>query len=245
MQLKLIHIDEINSTNDFARKLIDKEMANQSVVISTNYQSNGKGQSDAVWESEKGKNLLISIILRPETIPAEKCFYISMIAALGIANCISDLGIREVKIKWPNDIYINSKKIAGILIQNDLNQKGISSSIIGIGLNVNQLIFSESIPNPVSLKQLLKKEIDLHSLKEQLIEKIWNYYDLLMAAEFEMIKKKYEQQLFRYNRLYTFASDNQIRFKGKIKGIDESGKLIVKIENKWRSFDMKELIYVL
>ncbi|MBT4338012.1 MAG: biotin--[acetyl-CoA-carboxylase] ligase [Bacteroidetes bacterium] len=245
MQLKLIEIDELNSTNDYARELIENSGAENGMIISAAFQSHGKGQSKAVWESEKGKNILMSIILKPEFLMAEKYFFISMIASLGIADCLhTAFGIENVKIKWPNDIYINARKVAGILIQNDLNQHGISSSIIGVGLNVNQMSFSNSLPNPISMQHVLKKEIDLTFVREKLVEFILHKYHLLIEGRFEEIKANYESQLYKYNLSAEFSSQQKC-FDGIIRGVDEYGKLVVETHAELKSFDMKEIAYIL
>lgn len=245
MQLKLIEFEELNSTNDYARSLIEAGQAEEGSVVCTDNQTQGKGQADSIWESQKGKNLLCSLILKPSFFPAEKYFYISMITALGIADCLSSyLKIEEVKIKWPNDIYIKSEKVAGILIQNDLNQYGISSSIIGIGLNVNQLQFSENLPNPISLAQILGREVELKILRVKVLEAIIIQYQNLMAGEYVQIKAKYEKQLYRFNTKAYYKSEGQVKFEAIISGVDEFGKLLLKTDEELKAFDMKELAYI-
>ena len=136
----VIHLTSVDSTNKYAATLLRKENIPEGTVILADVQTHGKGQGGNTWLSDKDLNLLFSLILKPDFLPAYKQFYLSMSIASGIHDCMADLGIRSW-IKWPNDILIQDKKVAGILIENTIQFQNIQTSIVGIGLNVNQVTF--------------------------------------------------------------------------------------------------------
>jgi BirA family biotin operon repressor/biotin-[acetyl-CoA-carboxylase] ligase len=164
----LIELDITDSTNEYSKKLIKKGPVEEGTVILADFQTKGKGQKDGYWESEKGKNLTFSIILYPNFLDIQKQFYLSMSISIGIVEFLSHLSVKS-KIKWPNDICINNKKVAGILIENSIKRNIISSSIIGIGINVNQTEFKSSAPNPTSLYLELNKTFDIKNTYHLLI----------------------------------------------------------------------------
>lgn len=135
-------------------------------------QTAGRGQRGNSWEAEPGKNITLSLMLRPHDLAANRQFEVSEAVALGVADLVVGLGIDNVRVKWPNDIYVGNGKIAGILIENSLCGAGIARSIAGIGLNVNQTEFISDAPNPVSLAMLTGMTFDLRSLAERMIQLI-------------------------------------------------------------------------
>ena len=141
----------LESTNSFLKQIIHSKEVKNGTIVSTKHQTTGRGQRNNVWESERNKNILMSFVFFPNNIPAENQFIISKAVSLSILDLLLKYK-KNVKIKWPNDIYIDDKKIAGILIENSLRGSEISNSIIGIGLNINQTFFSNKLPNPTSLK---------------------------------------------------------------------------------------------
>jgi len=145
-----IKLNEVNSTNEYAKVLLSKNKPSEGTVIFAHYQTNGKGQFGKTWKSEKGKNLTFSIILYPNFLEAKRAYSLNQAVSLGLKDCIESQKI-PVSIKWPNDIYYHDKKLGGLLIENGLVGENINYSIIGIGLNVNQTTFSQEIPNPTSL----------------------------------------------------------------------------------------------
>jgi len=150
---EIIFLSNVVSTNTTAADYIRSGMTREGMVIRAGYQSAGKGQLGNSWESEDGKNLLFSIILFPNMLAATEQFLLCEFISLGIHDYLNTI-ISGCKIKWPNDIYAGDDKIAGILIENSLAGNAITSSVAGIGLNINQEVFSEQIPNPVSLKMI-------------------------------------------------------------------------------------------
>ena len=158
----------LESTNTFASEVLKKAELQEGTVICADYQTAGKGHQGNRWESEKGKNLIFSIILYPSSVSPDDQFFISMTISLGICDFLRGI-LPEVKIKWPNDIYVRNDKIAGILIENTLIGNTIESCITGIGLNINQEKFSTVIPNPVSIRMITGKESDTFTCLKQLL----------------------------------------------------------------------------
>ncbi len=176
----IIFHNELISTNTCAALLLKQQKPPEGTVIHANFQTAGKGQKGNIWVSEAGKNLLFSIILFPDMIKPEEQFGISMAISLGICDFLNKL-IPVCSIKWPNDIYAGDDKIAGILIENSIRGGNIESSIAGIGLNINQVIFPSYLPNPVSLKLITGKEHDPDYCLNELLSSLDKRYKMLIS----------------------------------------------------------------
>ncbi len=240
---KLERYSSLDSTNMYASHLLRNKRPEEGTVILSDFQTQGKGQQGNNWVSEKGKNLTLSIILFPCFLKAELQFYISMALSLGLIGYLKKFKLPEVKIKWPNDIIVNKRKISGILIENSILKDKISNSVLGIGLNVNQENFPANIFNPTSLKKELKRELNIDSVLMELLESIEYWLTLLYKNEFEFIKESYEKELFLRNIWSAFSIyDGEIR--GLISGVNEIGQLqIKKSDNTIQSFNFKEIIF--
>lgn len=243
-QKKIIKLNEVDSTNSIlAQKYAQRSLPEGSVVVAQS-QTKGRGQGQNKWHSESGKNLLCSFILYPEFLEASKQFYISKIISLAVADLVS-LYTDKVSIKWPNDIYVNDKKIAGLLIENAVEKNMIKSSIIGIGLNVNQKDFVANIPNPVSLTQITKIKHDLDDVLESLTDILEYRYSLLKGKEFNLIDENYLNMLYKYKKLSLFEVKGK-RIAGSIEGVEPTGELIFKNDkSEVLHFGYKEIEYVL
>ena len=241
---KIINLDVVDSTNNYFPKALKESKYPEGSIISTSYQNSGKGQGDNTWESEKGKNLLFSLVLYPEFLAIGNNFLLSKVISLGILNYLKSK-TEEVKIKWPNDIYINDKKIAGILIENVIKGTSISQCIVGIGLNLNQTQYISDAPNPVSLNQVTGK---LYSIEEELIKlrnHIQIFYEKLKAAKYDEINEEYINCLYRFNAFFTYNINNK-PFKAKITGVNEFGHLQVTTEDREKmEFEFKEIEFVI
>lgn len=241
--LKFIFREETGSTNMDAASLVQAENAQEGTVIHTGFQSAGRGQKGNKWESERGKNLLFSIILYPTTVSPAEQFIISMVISLGISDYLKSI-INNVKIKWPNDIYAGNDKIAGILIENSIAGGSIVSSVAGIGLNVNQSRFPDFVPRAVSLRILTGKEYDLPELLTKLTGYLDKRYKQLIAGENLEIKEEYVSSLYRLNESVLFRSGRS-EFKGRIISVNESGCLMVETENgRIRDFAFREIEFI-
>lgn len=244
-----IRLKRVNSTNNYALETISKSKPIEGTVISASYQDKGRGQIGRYWESEKGKNITCSTILYPKFLLAHNQFQLNMAVSLAIFDLIEHYitdSNHKIKIKWPNDIYINDEKIAGILIQNSLKGKSISSSIIGTGININQQVFSKDIPNATSLINLLKTEVDIESTFLWLFRFLTKRYLQLSSGHINQLKNEYLDNLYRKDLWSTFQDEKDLIFKGKIKGVDEIGQLTIMLENdSLRSFAFREVKFVI
>jgi BirA family transcriptional regulator, biotin operon repressor / biotin---[acetyl-CoA-carboxylase] ligase len=220
-----IFLTEVESTNNYANHLVLSKAAEHGTVVLAQHQKMGKGQQGNSWESEFGKNLLMSIILFPDFLPATKQFYLSKIASLALANFVKSEKA-EVSIKWPNDIYVGNSKLAGILIENSIKANHLDSSIIGIGLNLNQERFVSDAPNPVSLKQITGKDYKIEEVALKIWELLSFWFEKLQSRSFSEIDLIYFNQLFRANEWALFAKQG-IQFEARITGIGDFGQLIL------------------
>ncbi|MGM0622212.1 MAG: biotin--[acetyl-CoA-carboxylase] ligase, partial [Bacteroidota bacterium] len=204
----------------------------------------GKGHAKNHWESEPGKNMLASFILFPKFLMAAKQFYLSKIISLALVDLLSDEMV-SVSVKWPNDIYAGNKKLGGILIENSVSGNYIHSSVLGVGLNLNQEKFSEQLPNPVSLKQITQKNYSPETVVEQLKKKLWNWYMKLEEGRKDFIDSAYLQKLYRREQMSRFKKGNYF-FEARIKGIGEFGQLILEMRNGTEKiFQFKEVEFVI
>ena len=176
---RLIRLREVNSTNAYIQSLSRDERLPEGSVVWADFQTAGRGQIGNVWESENGKNLTFSIVFYPSFLLAKHQFLISQIASLSVKETLDEF-ISGITVKWPNDVYWNDKKICGMLIENDLAGQYIYSSVIGIGININQAVFRGDAPNPVSLYQILGREVDIVDFLHRFLGHIYDNYLTLM-----------------------------------------------------------------
>jgi BirA family biotin operon repressor/biotin-[acetyl-CoA-carboxylase] ligase len=237
---QIIKLNSVDSTNNYTAKLVKETKISFGTVIMADFQTHGKGQRSSVWKSEKGLNLLISIYFDSSFLNSENIFFLSKAVALAIRECIEKIIGIKVYIKWPNDILINGSKIAGVLIENQWKNEKLSSSIIGIGLNVNQVIFSGE-EKVISLKNLTSKLYNLNSILKSLCSSLDSQFTRLRNFEFLEIDRQYHSFLFVYNQWYNYEK-NKINFKGKLIKVDSFGKMVLELENGDKeSFDIKEI----
>ena len=238
---KIITLDETPSTNAYLQELISKTECFEGLVVVTKNQTQGKGQRGNTWESENGKNLTFSVLLKPN-LPIEEQFVLSQMVSLGIYDFLAKMGFEHVAIKWPNDIYVDGKKIAGILIENTLTSNKIANCIVGIGLNVNQTQFSPTI-NATSLALLTEQTFEMQPLLNELLKCIEVRYLQLKAGKTSLIKHEYLNVLLGCQKPLHYLVNNQ-RVTGIIKGISPIGKLQVEINFQVKEFDLKEISLV-
>lgn len=238
---QLFEFDELPSTNDKIRELHDSKMAGHGAVLKTLFQTKGRGQSGNLWESEKGKNLLISVLLEPATCSADEQVYINLVVGLALYDFVNRYFPARTKIKWPNDIYVDDSKIAGILIENSLQGSVIKQSIIGIGLNINQKNFS--VPKAISMSILSAKDFNINDCYAELISCINKRYDELCLHLKYKLMNDYNSVLYRKDSKAFFKVNDRV-IEGEISGIDPSGKLIVMSNGIKQVFANKEIEYL-
>lgn len=241
---KVIFIRNLPSTNTYALSLLASEKPEEGTIVRTDFQSAGRGQPGNKWDSEPGKNLLFSIILYPERILPINQFMISMAISLGMHDYLAGK-FEGCKIKWPNDIYINDDKIAGILIESAIMGNTIAHMVAGIGLNVNQETFRSDIPNPVSMKILGGTGYDLDECLAELSELIGSRYDEVKSTRtYGRIRQEYTSKLYRLNTKNAFR-DLAGHFTGTIKGVDKSGVISIEDEKgRNRRYSFREVEFI-
>lgn len=242
----LIHLQSTTSTNSYASNLIAKGDPKHGTVISTDYQTQGKGQIGRFWFSSPQKNILTSFIGRPENFNANDQFYINIVASLAIRDTIHQIiPDQNVFLKWPNDIYVKSRKIAGILIETQLTGKLVTNLIVGIGINVNENAFPEELIQATSLLKILGYEIPMETVWEKLIDNFNKYYSLLEAKEGTKLRNLYHQFLYKIDETITLKDNQGFRFVGKILGVDLLGKLKVQYGEIVKLYNFGEIKIVL
>ena len=256
MNWKIIHIDETDSTNRWLKDKASKAEAlgfapqtlrlqplntntSENTVVWTDYQTAGRGCGTNTWESERGKNLLFSMLIHPMDIAANEQFRITEAVSVALCQTLQAYINNKVEIKWPNDIYVGDKKICGILIENRLQGNTIKESIIGIGLNVNQTTFKSDAPNPVSMRQLTGKETDL----EELLQAFLRAFDVTYHSKTTCFA--YKSMLFRRGK-YAFYEDKTSCFAATLTDVLPDGRLLlVDKDGRERLYAFKEVRFVL
>ncbi len=260
----LLDFEELSSTNQFASDWLagltplsndTKNKPSEGSVISTYRQTAGRGQIGSHWLSEPDKNLSFSIIFYPSFLRPHEQFYLNKAIALAVRQYVEHILNKtlanppKVTIKWSNDIYIGDKKVTGILIQNNLSSQHIVSSIIGIGMNINQLHFSQAMGNPTSLAAETGQTFDLEHTLDDLCSYVEQRYLQLRACarknDFSIFDAEYLKHLYRIHLAAPFRRLDETVFVGKIRGITEGGKLMIEHENKHiENFDIKEIKFL-
>lgn len=248
-----INLPTVDSTSTFIREMIADErtggvvsaqaLPGMTLVVAED-QTKGRGQVGNSWETEKGKNIIFSLLCHPDFVRASKQFLLSQCMALAIRNALAE-HVDGVKVKWPNDIYVGDKKISGTLIECDLMGKSIANCIIGTGVNINQEVFVSDAPNPTSLKLLTGKEHDKEEILTDIIQRFSELYDRLAKGEEEAIRSEYMQCLYRSDGMYEYE-DVRGRFKAEIAGVEPTGHLLLKFDNgNVVRYEFKEVKFVL
>jgi len=210
-------------------------------VISATNQTNGKGQLGNEWSSNIGENLTFSVFLDTSCLQSENQFYLSCAVSISVFNVLKSILIPQLSVKWPNDILSHHKKISGILIENVVKANEKSHSIIGIGINVNQLVFNLGF-KASSLKNIMGMHFELDELLLMVLVELQKQIKKLKQGKFEELHQAYEQNLFRKNKPSTFMNAEGELFSGFIKNVTPSGKLRVLLEDEiLQEFRLKEV----
>lgn len=241
---KVIWLPEVASTNSYVKELlVSREIEEFSVFVADN-QTHGKGQKGNFWESEPGQNLTFSVVLYPDFIPVNKQFMISKIVSLALVKTVVAV-VGDATVKWPNDLYIGDKKVGGVLIENSIMGPSIKNSIVGIGLNVNQLVFKSNAPNPVSLRQMTGVEMDVKGLLFSFLENLLDEYECLFNGAFEGVDERYFGQLYRREGFHKYQ-DATGEFKARIAGVAPAGHLeLLTDTGVTKSFAFKEVEFII
>lgn len=238
--MKSMYLRETRSTNLVLKEMLREYELPEGFVLRTDFQSAGKGQPGNSWESEKGKNLLFSVLLYPQHIAIDQQFILSQLVSVAILRTLNSF-CAGFSIKWPNDIYFGDKKIGGILIENSLQGSKLNTSIVGIGLNINQKTFRSDAPNPVSLRQITAKNQRRKNILQDVLN---NIFELYKKMDVEAIRKEYSENLYRRVGFYTYR-DNKGLFEAELAGIESDGCLKLKTRTgEIRAYYFKEVAFV-
>ncbi|ARS37536.1 biotin--[acetyl-CoA-carboxylase] ligase [Pontibacter actiniarum] len=239
---QLLFIPACASTNSEAQQLLIKNEATEGCTVITHRQTQGRGQRGNTWEAAPGQNITLSVILSPSFLPVRQQFYLNMAVSLAVLDLLREQGLQQARVKWPNDLFFEDKKLGGILIENSINSHSLQHSIIGIGLNVNQLQFA--YPTATSMANVCGRTFDLEKVTMRLLEHLEKRYLQLRGGHTARLKYEYLQVLYRYQEVHPFKIGQQ-QVQGQILGVDEDGRLAVEIERELRYFSFKEISHVI
>ena len=241
----VLHFQQLASTNTYMEQQLQcQNRANvpdwpDGMIVMTDFQTGGRGRQTHSWHSEKSKNLLMSILIYPH-LPAEAQFRVTEWISLALSDHLRQNVGLEAQIKWPTDIYIHGKKIAGILISHRWHGKEIASSVIGIGLNLNQESFPETLPNPTSVLLETGNKSDMLKTALQIRERL----SQLRNTEASLLHERYQQLLYQRHvpALYTDTCNGET-FEGLLEGVNEMGLLVIRYGNTLRNYELNGIIY--
>jgi len=240
----IIRLDEVESTNLHLKKIAREVHPAEGSLVIADYQTAGRGQMGTSWFSSKGENLLFSLLIYPQHVVAAEQFIISRIAALAVKNTLDQFA-NDIRIKWPNDIYWQYKKICGMLIENDVQGKQIENSVIGFGINVNEQSFPSDLPNPISLRQITGMVHDREYLLDTFMREFFLLYRDFEQGNIEGIEDEYMFDLYRVNDYYWYEDANG-KFQAMIEDVLPSGHLLLRTldSGEVRKYAFKEVTFV-
>jgi BirA family biotin operon repressor/biotin-[acetyl-CoA-carboxylase] ligase len=237
----LVILPSVDSTNKYAMQQVHAHMAKHGAAYFALEQTRGRGQRGKTWETAPGENIAVSVVTSPQCRFPPDPFIFNASVALACYVFYKSLAGEETSIKWPNDIYWRDRKAGGILIENMVNGNTWNWSIIGIGINVNQVDFDPSIPNPVSLRQIRGEIMDPLQLARELMAFLERYWNLWRSSP-ESLLESYNAVLYRRNQKAKFRSGNRV-FEGIVKEVNSDGELVV-ITGMEERFKFGELSWV-
>jgi BirA family biotin operon repressor/biotin-[acetyl-CoA-carboxylase] ligase len=238
--MKLIKLDAIDSTNEFLKGLSSTQLLENFTVVTAENQTKGKGQMGSSWLSESGKNLIISVLIKDVLHDNSQLFNLNRIIAVSIIEALQGFNIPELSIKWPNDIMSYNKKIGGILIENILKNKGVIQSIVGLGLNVNQIDFDQ-LPKASSLAVVCKTTFDKDEILLKIMDVLQSNCLLFIKNNYDFFSQ-YSDMLFKKGIPMPFLDSKGQKFMGIIQGVSPNGKLQILLKDDTISeFVIKEI----
>lgn len=237
-------LDVIDSTNNYLVEKSKQERVYEGEVVWAHFQTNGRGQRESCWESSPGENLMCSIFALPNFLNGDNFFLLSKVIALAVKEVVEEIsGNDSVEVKWPNDIYVNRKKIGGILIENQFKGNSIKQAVIGLGLNINQTHF-ENI-NATSLKLLTSKKYKIEEVLNLVLQRLEYFYLSLKWGKSQELEENYLNCLMNYNKIGEYIIGDNTRLEAIIKNVRNNGLLDIEINNKTQSFQFKEIQFVI
>lgn len=243
MNVYTIRLDEVDSTNTYLRRMETLPDADI-VVVTAGHQTAGRGMGSNRWESEDGCNLLFSMLVRPEGVPAAHQFALSMAEALAVKDALDPIA-GEVTLKWPNDVYWHDRKISGTLIETAISGRLVKDCIFGTGINVNQRVFRSDAPNPVSLRQITGRDTDINVVLDSVLEAFEGYYVMVLDGEYDRVGRLYHDALYRCTGMHAY-SDSDGRFMASVVRVGHDGRLVLRDDaGRERIYAFKEVSYII
>ena len=240
----LLTLKEVDSTNNYLKNILtNSKPVPEGTVIMAESQYAGRGQQQNRWHSQPGKNLTFSLLLKPSFLNINDQFDLNRIISIGVFEALYPLLGDALKIKWPNDIYYDSQKLGGILIENTVKGASISNSIVGIGLNINQGEFPPDAINATSLRKILHRDYELKTLLSDICAHIEANYLNLKAGKIEHVRNAYLNRLYRLNEWRYFKVNDEV-FEGVITGVRDNGLLVVKRQGHEMVYNLKEIEFL-
>lgn len=241
---KTIYLPSCHSTNDIAAEIIQNKQVFDGTIVITSDQTAGRGQRGNSWEALPGQNITFSLIVKPNFLNANEQFQLNIAVSLGIYSFLNQYVLDKLTVKWPNDIYVGDRKMGGVLIENTLSGSRIAYSVIGIGLNINQLSFSETNTRAVSLRLATQSldEFDIEKLIGELCISLEKNYMQLKNGNYANQKGAYLKMLYRYQETHYFRKNGE-RFLGKIVDIAPTGHLMLEVNGEVEYFDFKKISF--
>lgn len=243
-----VELQSVDSTNNYARNLLHEGLAQHGMAIFSHEQVAGKGQRGRIWSSEKGANIILSLIVNPQSLVLSQQFQLSVCVALAVHELFLKYAGEDTKIKWPNDLYWQDRKAGGVLIESVVGSRESGNSnwdwsIIGIGININQTAFPSYLSNPVSLKQITGKTFDAVVLAKELCMIMNQKFNELINSDFENSYAHYLTHLYKINSTVKLRKDNRV-FEAVIKSVNRTGQLVVyhSIEEEFNFGDVEWVI---
>ncbi len=232
--VNIIHLPICQSTNT------EVAVCSDETLIWTTHQTHGRGQRGNSWEGEPDKNLAMSYLTRSLNLEVRQSFFLNMAASLAVAQVIGEF-VQEVRVKWPNDVWVKNKKIAGILIETSLSGQNLSDAIIGIGININEV---SQKPDRTSLKKETGKNFDIERIMSQTLEFLLYRIEQLQMKDFARLKSDYYSQLYLYQENAKYRTDSGEVFEGMILGVTQEGQLAISDGHKVRNFSIKQVSFL-
>jgi BirA family biotin operon repressor/biotin-[acetyl-CoA-carboxylase] ligase len=238
--MKVIKLGAIDSTNEFLKGLSNKQQLENFTVVTAVNQTKGKGQMGSIWDSEVGKNLTMSVFIKDYLVDVNQIFRLNIGVAISIVQALETFNIPNLMIKWPNDIMSYNYKIGGILIENSIKSDGTVHSIVGLGLNVNQINFV-NLPKASSLALICHAQFDKEKIMCRIVEKIKQNI-AIMNEDPVSLWQEYTNRLFKKGIPVPFKDNSNQNFMGIIQGVSSYGKLQILLEDDSISeFSIKEI----
>lgn len=243
MKTKIIKLQEVDSTNAYLRNYTpapDESMT----IVTAEYQTHGKGQGKNTWESNHGENLLFSVLCHPDYVEAKNQFILSMAMALAVKDALRHY-IGDIEIKWPNDIYWHGHKLGGILIECSLSGRNVRDCIMGVGIDVNQRTFENLTKNPISIFQIINREVNRDDILHAIIEELEHYLHMIEIKNYDIIQNAYRDSLYRRIGYHPYYDKNG-NFMARFVAIDPTGHLVLKDDDGMlRRYAFKEVKFLI